>query len=100
MRNEIEATLLPCPFCGSKPQYEGGFPDTKLVCGQCKQVSIKTSWYGNDLGIVEACWNTRTPNAVYIKNKKYREVLEYILEHECDRELIELVKRVLNDIAH
>lgn len=39
-------------------------------------------------------------NELFAKNKKYREVLEYILEHECDRELIELVRRVLNDITH
>ncbi|CAB4214060.1 hypothetical protein UFOVP1454_17 [uncultured Caudovirales phage] len=59
--NKIEASLLPCPFCGGKPEYEGGFPDTKLVCSKCDQVSIKTAWYGNDLGLVEACWNTRVP---------------------------------------
>lgn len=68
--NTNSAALKLCPFCGSPPYY-GGFPEIRIECQQCKQAIVKASWYGGDLGTMEASWNKRLP-----EDQSYRWLVE------------------------
>jgi len=57
--NSDEMPLKPCPFCGSMPEYtHDQHGRSWLRCKRCF-IGIDPQWYGGDLGVTEASWNTR-----------------------------------------
>lgn len=54
--------LKSCPMCGNKAEYKTVVGVLYLRCSQCL-LGYNTRDYGNDLGLTEACWDTRTEAA-------------------------------------
>lgn len=58
-----EVKLKDCPMCRNKAVFTSGTvskPYPRLQCSQCR-LGYDVYDYGGDLGLVEACWNTRAP---------------------------------------
>jgi len=70
--------LKPCPFCGTEPFY-GGYPgDVRIECQQCKQAVVSASWYGGDLGTMEASWQKRA-TVREVVHRKWGETIDWHL---------------------
>jgi hypothetical protein len=65
--------LKPCPFCGGSATHSSG--ERKLYCTKCL-IRIEYYWYDNDIGTVEACWNTRVENPVVNHDPRVKELVE------------------------
>lgn len=92
--NNNYPNLKPCPFCGTEPEYKGHSYEMVISCPQCQQVKVSSSWYDGDLGLTEACWNTRH-NPVKDWNLLNEYHNQVIKQDEVIKKLVEVIKYTL-----